>query len=834
MRKSIVFLTAIIALMFIFFINQMLYKNTELNSSEINYLKSKKEIVFISQNNYQPFEFLSNNLQSSGMMIDLIRWISTEFGFEPVFKNTTFANAQDMVLKGEADVLTSFFYSTERDKIFDFTKPVFKIPASIFVRPNNTSIKSIDDLNNKKVAIQKGDYAISYIKSKNINIDLVTTEDFHAATNRLIKGDVDAVIGDEQIIFFYLNKFDLTSEVKTVGQPLYTGLNCMATKEGNKILISILNKGILKAQKAGVLDSINKKWFGIYPDNTYKKALSFFIVFLIILFILLIILWFWNIILNKKVKEKTTHLTEINQSLQQSNNKLNAIFQASPDGIGICSLEGELLFISDNFAKMYHIPVEEKEFYLGKSVFSFLDPLYVNSAKEHFQQLLKGEKKEKLSEYLAINKQNQRFWIEVSSSVIYGKNNKPENIIFIVRDITERKKLEQELMEYYTRIEQNKAQAEELKEKAEKANKAKSDFLAIISHELRTPLNALLGYLELLSFNPNKLNEYLPIMISSGELLKTLINDISDLNKIEQGRFELIEKRFNLSELQKDIIYNSKLSNESKNYDISFDIDPMDINVVGDNLRLKQVMLNIINNAKKYTTNGSIKVCFKKLYEDHGKIRFLFSVEDTGIGIKEENLQRIFLPFQRINDDKNQKKHGSGIGLYISKTIIEMMGSTIEVKSEYGKGSTFYFELELHKATPEMFINEETNYDFSKLKALIVEDNTVNALIAQEMLRKLNIQSSIATNGKQAIEMLKQESFDFVLMDIQMPEMDGLETTRKIREMGLDTKIYAMSANVYQKDFDEALASGMNDFCPKPISLEMLKKLLIKHFPVIT
>lgn len=830
MRKSyFLILAAIILFLGLFFT----VDKHSLSQEEINYLKNKKEIVFISQSNYPPFEFLSDGMESSGMMIELARFMSTEFGFETRFINTTFARAQQMILNGEADVLTSFFYSDERNKRYNFTKVVFEIPASIFVHHENNNIKSIEDLNGKKVAIQKGDYAIDYLNSKGIKISLVETDDFLSATNKLIKGEVDAVVGDEQIIFYHLNRLDLTSEIKTIGKPLYIGQNCMATRKDNTILTSILNKGIAIAEKKGIIDSINRKWLGNRGSNmvTLKRYLYVFTFSIMILLVIILLFSLWNLQLRRKVADKTKELMDLNRELNRSLNKLNAVLTASPDGIGISTLTGELLFISDRLAEMYKIDPQEKSKYLNANFIEFIDESYREKLHKNLNKMFKGEKDWTLSEYLVKNVLGEPFWVEVSSTLLYNENGETEGILFIERDITERKKMEEELRRYNEQLKENNILLEELKSKAEEANKAKSRFLAIISHELRTPLNGILGLLELLGKEPEKLNEYLPLIYSSGEQLKILINDISDLNKIEQGNLELVENCFDIAKLLNEIVYNAKIDINETNLELIFNIDKLDGYYLGDATRLKQVVYNLINNAIKYTNEGHVNFTVKKLFEDDASIKLYFEVSDTGIGIPENDLEEIFKPFKRIDSSFSRKRYGSGIGLFITKSILEMMNSKIHVESTVGKGSKFYFEISLKKCKKMIgkITDDEITSTF-KLKALVVDDNRINLIVAENLLKKLGIEVDTAENGVDAIKKVVDNDYDLILMDIQMPEMDGLEASKKILQLGKKTKIFAMSANVYKEDIQKAYDAGMVDFCPKPFSLKYLESLLKRHF----
>ena len=225
-------------------------------------MQQKNKICFVSQTNYPPFEFYDENAQHEGIMIDVVRWMAIEMGFQPVFRDMTFQNAQEAVLSGEVDVLTSLFYSERRKERFAFTEVLFDVPASIFVRAERTDIKDVQDLNGKVIAIQRGDYAKEFLDTNGIPYQMFPTESFEQATDAVVSGQADAVIGDEQIVFYHIYKNRLTQEIKRVGTPLYIGKNCMASRLGNDLLIGILNKGIAEARSTGILEKINEKWLG--------------------------------------------------------------------------------------------------------------------------------------------------------------------------------------------------------------------------------------------------------------------------------------------------------------------------------------------------------------------------------------------------------------------------------------------------------------------------------------------------------------------------------------------------------------------------------------------
>ena len=296
-----------------------------LNIDEVAWLKKNNmEIVFVGQINYPPFEFISYERGDyTGMVIELIRWMGTELGFTPVFKPMTFASAQQTVLNGKADALTGIFESPQRKLLFDFTDEVFSVPASIFIHSDRTDIISLQDLTNKKISVQRGDYAIEYLKQHNIIVEWVYTDDFKTAIEYVAQGKADANIGDEQIVLYHIFKNNYQNVIKKIGEPLYIGKDCMAVAKGNAIVLSILQKGLQRAQKSGVLEQIYKKWLGLSYSAKVKHEWSTTVTLIIaILFGLIIISSLWIIQLRATVQKKTREIQNVNSSLQSLNQQL--------------------------------------------------------------------------------------------------------------------------------------------------------------------------------------------------------------------------------------------------------------------------------------------------------------------------------------------------------------------------------------------------------------------------------------------------------------------------------------------------------------------------------
>jgi len=323
-----------------------------LTAEERAFLDSAGPIVFVSQTNYPPFEFVDPATSArKGMMIELAAWISTEFGFHADFTDAVFLDAQRDVLEGRADVLTSFFYSEARDRQFDFTDTVFDIPATIFVSADRPDITSLADLRDKRIAMQRGDYAEDFLRGKKIPFTLIETDEFASAARAVLEGRADALIGDEQIVLYFLYSHGLYSQMKTVGEPLYVGHNAMAVKEGNTLLRSILDKGIARARESGALERISWKWAGRHLPERQRPLLTYWpyaamVLALIVLGIL------WNLRLRQAVRSRTTQLL-------QNQLRLEGIIDGTRAGTWEWHLADNTVVINDTWAQMLGYTREE-------------------------------------------------------------------------------------------------------------------------------------------------------------------------------------------------------------------------------------------------------------------------------------------------------------------------------------------------------------------------------------------------------------------------------------------------------------------------------------------
>ena len=412
--------------------------------------------------------------------------------------------------------------------------------------------------------------------------------------------------------------------------------------------------------------------------------------------------------------------------------------------------------------------------------------------------------------------------------------------ITLSRNIDEERRIQQETLE---KERQAKLLLEDALKKAEKANKAKSDFLSRMSHDIRTPMNAIIGMTELAQLHigdEEKQRDYLNKIASSGAHLLGLINEILDVSKIESGVMELSENSLDLRALAREAAEMVRISMESRQQEFRVEIDEsFNPWVMGDARRIRQVLVNILENASKYTgQRGKItfSVCeFKKEEQRTGTYRFI--IEDTGIGMKPEYMEHIFEPFSRADDSRTSKVPGTGLGMTIVKNLISMMDGDIRVESEYGKGSRFTVTLCLDKCgnTGEAIQPAVSGPEAAcrGLRVLLVEDNELNRQIASEMLKLLGVRVEMAENGREAVEAVCSHPalyYDAVFMDVQMPVMNGYEATREIRGSGMERigelPIIAMTADAFAEDVKRARLSGMNGHLAKPVSIELLRGAL--------
>lgn len=403
--------------------------------------------------------------------------------------------------------------------------------------------------------------------------------------------------------------------------------------------------------------------------------------------------------------------------------------------------------------------------------------------------------------------------------------------VVIIYDLTEKNKMISEL--------------EKAKIEAENASKAKENFLANISHEIRTPLNVVLGMNEML-YNETDIKlikEYSNNIDEAGKNLLNTINDVLDFSKIQSGKLDIVKSDYNLKETVTNITELLRKKFEAKglllNIDINNDIPQT---LIGDKMRIEQILLNLMDNSLKYTAAGKIKVEVNAQKIDKDNVNVIISVKDTGCGISKNDIDNLFTSFKRLEEDKNRVFEGTGLGLAITKKLIDAMNGKIEVESEVGVGSKFTIIIPHEISTSKENIKEESKtevintneeLDIPNINILAVDDNKTNLLVFKGLLKKTNAKIDTTLKGSEAIELFKSNNYDIVFLDHMMPEMDGIEVLKKIRELEKDkekkTPVIVLTANAMEGSKEEYLAYGFNDYLSKPVNGAALKSTLKKY-----
>ncbi|MEI7726998.1 MAG: PAS domain S-box protein [Bacteroidota bacterium] len=597
------------------------------------------------------------------------------------------------------------------------------------------------------------------------------------------------------------------------------------------------------------------------------------------------------------ISRDITMRKEAEDALQLSSKKWEAIIAASPDGIGMASLDGKLQLMSDKLATMYGYSFDQKEEYFGKTIFDFIDPSHHEKLVANIRKLIAGEHDQQISEYLALKKDHSKFYVDVNSTLLCNSQGDPESILFVERDITSRKQSEEVLQNERTLFrtiidlipdavyvkdtegrkiianpkevlfagknsesevigktdfqlhpdieakraleedklvlhtgkplydidgtltdrdgnfhwllcskvplhdvhgkitglvgvthditEQKKTEAILLKSKQEAdiASKAKSEFLANMSHEIRTPLNGVIGFTDLLLKTPlTKIQkQYAENVNISGHSLLGIISDILDFSKIEAGKMELDHIQTDIIELAEqtsDIIkYHASQKGLELLLNIQSDVPRF---ILADPIRLKQILVNLLGNAVKFTATGEVelKIMFTKTDETLGKFRF--SVRDTGIGITQEQQNKLFKAFTQADSSTTRKFGGTGLGLTISNMLAEKMGSNIEIISKIGQGSEFFFIIETDYAVGE---KDDSDNLTDVHRVLVIDDNDNNRLILEHTFLNWGLEFAGIDNGMAALKLIEiSEPFDVIIVDYHMPEINGIDTIRLIRE----------------------------------------------------
>jgi len=559
--------------------------------------------------------------------------------------------------------------------------------------------------------------------------------------------------------------------------------------------------------------------------------------------------------LESEVKTRTVELEETRQTLlqnnielKQKNQELNltkellnseyarSLIEASLDPLITISAAGK---ITDMNEAMATITGKTRADLIGSEFANyFTDP---QKAREIYQEVFE---KGFVTNYPLVIIDGKLTDVLFNGSLYKDEKGKVLGAVVVARDITEQKRFEKELTEAKNSAEDATEKAENAKIKAETAVliaedavKSKQRFLSNMSHEIRTPLNAVVGFTNVLLKTKlsEKQNQYLAAIKLSGDTLTVLINDVLDLAKVDAGKMTFEQVPFRMASSVTSLIHLFETEIYEKNLELIVDYDnDIPDTLLGDPLRLQQVILNLVSNSVKFTSIGKITVTVRLLKQNSNNVTIEFSVADTGIGIEENKIDHIFDDFHQAATSTARLYGGTGLGLSIAKQLIKQQGGTIEVTSKLDEGSTFSFTLSFKKTTATFdFENDqsEPNQEIKNIRVLVVEDMPLNQLLMKTLMDDFGFKCDIAGNGEIAIEKLRENDYDVILMDLQMPVMNGFEATEYIRHsMNCNTSIIALTADVTTVDLKKCKAVGMNDYISKPVDEQVLHTKIVNLY----
>lgn len=776
--------------------------------------------------NYPPYEFINEKGQPDGYNVELSRAICKELGFEPEFRLAKWSLVRSWLEDGSIDVVQGMAYSLERAKELKFSIAHTTTWRSIFVQ-TKSSIINLQHAKDITLVVQKDDVSVDYLRQIGFAGKSTEVSTQEEALKLLNDGVFEASVANYMMGMYIIEKENL-SNIKALPQRIYQRDYCYASR--NPELIIKIDEALVKIGESGALLRMQDAWFASLNFGTWTAqqqskiawVLALLLGFGLLLALSLLILYIRRLRAARNLLEQQVQRgIELEHELDSS----HASFVQGPVILYKLDYENKkLMYVSENVQQWgYSVPEMLK-------------------AEDNYIKLVYSEDIPRLTEYFAnvqmntpnriqyrvLTKSGEIRWVLDYNRAFKDERNGRLYLYGYEMDVTDQKNLEAQLLD--------------AKEKAEAANIAKSHFLANMSHEIRTPLNGVNGFLQVLMQMQatDEQREIFDLMYSSGKNLMKIINDILDFSKIEAGKMELILSEFNPKYLVGDMVKQYSLQSRKQDLEFRINISNNLPDVLkGDQLRLKQILMNLMQNAMKFTERGSIEIGAELYTISEKDVRILFKVADTGIGIDPVKQNDIFDNYTQASSIISLKYGGTGLGLAIVKKLVEMMQGFIWVESELGKGSCFFFILpfalhtEAEAKNPLERIPRSIAVAKLRGRVLLVEDEPINQLVTKRQLELWGLQVDLAENGEEACAMHQSSGYDLILMDIQLPVMDGLTATLRIRELeqskASSTPIIAYTAAALMGDRERFLAKGMDDYLAKPIDMNELYNILAKH-----
>jgi len=779
-------------------------------------------IRVVMDDNYPPFVFKTPEGRLQGILVDQWRLWEQKTGVHVDLEAMDWVLAQKRMDAGEFDVIDTIFKTDARSLKYDFSKPYQDIVQPIYFNREISGIKDIPSLRGFTVAVKEGGAIVGVLKQHGIDT-LVTYPSYEAIILAAKEGKVSVFSVDQPPASYFLHKMGIADRFKQT-EPLNSGEFHRAVKKGDHATLKLVEDGFAAIPPAE-LKKIRQAWIGSPAADT-----SYYI-WLVwgagISGLVLLLLLSWNRGLRRIVADRTS-------ALRESERKYRELVQCADVITLRWSRDGTINFINDYGAAFFGYEPAEL---IGKSLFQTIVPHYQEDGCD-LQKLLLDFFEDAEQYRINLNqnlcKDGRLAWVSWNNRPVSDEQGQIIEMQSVGVDVTARKEAEEALY-------QKQQELELARHAAEGASEAKSLFLANMSHEIRTPLNAIIGINSLLAerLDPGELKELAKDSMAAANNLLDIISDVLDISKIEAGKLEIVmvpfDPRMLINQLER--MFGAMLREKGLRFEVSL-ASGLPGQLLSDPARIQQIGVNLLSNAMKFTEQGVIRLRLSGNVAHDGNVLLELTVSDSGKGIMPKNLERIFSPFVQEDLSTTRKYGGTGLGLAISRYLVDMLGGTIAVESRVGEGSTFTCTIPCKIAKKEAVdvaaaARDEAQAFCRRLRILVAEDSVVNCKMMEAILRMEGHRVRFADNGRKAVDAWQQETFDLILMDIQMPEMDGVQATTAIRaieaEKGGHIPIIALTAYAMSGDKQRFLDAGMDAYLAKPITAEQLRRLLWEY-----
>jgi PAS domain S-box-containing protein len=807
-------------------------------------------VVQVGAFDYYPAIFKDNDGMIKGFYVETLADIAQRENIRFDYVYGTWNEGLDRIKSGEVDLLTSVPFTPERAKLLDFAKEPLQTVWGELYTPLASEIDGILAVRGKKIGLMKDDYNALYfsemVKKFDITCEFIEMADFDDVFKAITAGQVDAGVVNNTFGAAKRNEYGLRS-TGVVFNPF--DVFFAVAKGENQDLLALLDRYLSKwrYQADSPYNMARQKW-SHGTAGTTQIIPRWLLNSLAALAGVILVSLLFIVLLKRQIRRATADILQSKAVLLESEAKFRSYIDHSPDGIFVTDENGRCLEVNPAAAAITGYSQEEL---LKMSIFDLSPPESLEKAQYHLQALQETDCAG--SEFEFLHKSGKRCWWSIDAVRLSATR-----YLGFTKDITARRRTEEKLLQAIAA--------------AEAANTAKSRFLANMSHEIRTPMNGMIGLIELLLGTKltQEQREYAELIKTSGRNLVQLISDILDLSKIEAHKIELETRDFDLQKEVDSTINLLTLHAQGKGLTLSAQIDPdVPLLLKGDAGRLRQILNNIIGNAIKFTAEGSVLLQIRKDAEDAEQTTLRFLVTDTGIGVADDKLEKIFEPFTQVDSSTTRQYGGTGLGLTISRQLAELMGGTIGVEKREeneGNGTTFWFTVVLAKQKDNVSSSQDeriqtvdlggnlplpfnsflgfhqggediSNSTSHNTRILLAEDDPINQHMTKLFLTKSGYQVDVANDGRAALKLLEENDYAVVLMDCMMPVLSGYEATAIIRNPASAVRnhavpVIALTANAMREDRDSCLAAGMDDYLAKPIEVAKVLGMLEKWIPL--